>query len=201
MYALPNGNILTTTGTGVHEINRSGVLVQSKITGVSGRFVEYVVIGDCANQGDIPWASTSPITGTTPAGGARMYRHLQLDRPRCRHLHRRSLHLQQRPDPGPANETELVLVPLTLTVTATPPNIDVSPLSLSSSQAPNTTTQQPLNVGNTGGSALTWSIFEDVSGSPDMVDWSDNFDSYATGSQLHGQGGWKGWDNNPAAGR
>ncbi len=33
-----------------------------------------------------------------------------------------------------------------------------------------------------------------------MVDWSDNFDSYATGSQLHGQGGWKGWDNNPAAG-
>ena len=33
-----------------------------------------------------------------------------------------------------------------------------------------------------------------------MVDWSDNFDSYATGSQLIGQGGWEGWDNNPAAG-
>ncbi len=32
------------------------------------------------------------------------------------------------------------------------------------------------------------------------VDWSDNFDSYATGSQLHGQGGWKGWFNDPAAG-
>ena len=30
--------------------------------------------------------------------------------------------------------------------------------------------------------------------------WSDNFDSYATGSQMHGQGGWKGWDNSPAAG-
>ena len=30
--------------------------------------------------------------------------------------------------------------------------------------------------------------------------WSENFDSYATGSQLHGQGGWKGWDNSPAAG-
>ena len=25
--------------------------------------------------------------------------------------------------------------------------------------------------------------------------WVDDFDSYATGSQLHGQGGWKGWDN------
>ncbi|MCI0396153.1 MAG: DUF11 domain-containing protein [Chloroflexi bacterium] len=26
--------------------------------------------------------------------------------------------------------------------------------------------------------------------------WFENFDSYATGSQMHGQGGWKGWDNN-----
>lgn len=30
--------------------------------------------------------------------------------------------------------------------------------------------------------------------------WSDNFDSYATGSQMHGQGGWTGWDNSAAAG-
>ena len=28
--------------------------------------------------------------------------------------------------------------------------------------------------------------------------WSDNFDSYETGSELHGQGGWQAWDNNPA---
>ena len=27
--------------------------------------------------------------------------------------------------------------------------------------------------------------------------WLEDFDSYATGSQLHGQGGWKGWDNDP----
>ena len=27
--------------------------------------------------------------------------------------------------------------------------------------------------------------------------WSDNFDSYEDGSPIHGQGGWKGWDNNP----
>jgi len=33
-----------------------------------------------------------------------------------------------------------------------------------------------------------------------MAQWSDNFDSYATGSQLHGQGGWKGWFNDPNAG-
>lgn len=30
--------------------------------------------------------------------------------------------------------------------------------------------------------------------------WSDSFDFYATGSQMHGQGGWKGWDNAPSAG-
>ena len=27
------------------------------------------------------------------------------------------------------------------------------------------------------------------------VVWSENFDSYALGSSMHGQGGWKGWDN------
>jgi len=30
--------------------------------------------------------------------------------------------------------------------------------------------------------------------------WSENFDSYVTGSQMHGQGGWKGWFNVPASG-
>ncbi len=30
--------------------------------------------------------------------------------------------------------------------------------------------------------------------------WSDDFDSYADGSQIHGQGGWVGWGNSPAAG-
>lgn len=31
------------------------------------------------------------------------------------------------------------------------------------------------------------------------ADWSENFDSYALGSGLHGQGGWHGWDGNPSA--
>lgn len=30
--------------------------------------------------------------------------------------------------------------------------------------------------------------------------WIDHFDRYATGSQMHGQGGWKGWGNVPGAG-
>ena len=42
VYELPNGNILTTNGSGVHEIDRSGNLVETKITGVSARFITYV---------------------------------------------------------------------------------------------------------------------------------------------------------------
>lgn len=39
VYELANGNILTTNGAGVHEIDRSGNLVETKISGVSARFI------------------------------------------------------------------------------------------------------------------------------------------------------------------
>jgi hypothetical protein len=35
---------------------------------------------------------------------------------------------------------------------------------------------------------------EEIGGS---VVWSENFDSYTNGQDLHGVGGWKGWDNDP----
>ncbi len=44
-YELPNGNILTTNGSGVHEIDRAGNLVETKIAGVSARFVTFVQPG------------------------------------------------------------------------------------------------------------------------------------------------------------
>ncbi|MBN2459982.1 MAG: choice-of-anchor J domain-containing protein, partial [Candidatus Cloacimonetes bacterium] len=43
VYELPNGNILVTDGDGVHEIDRSGNLIEDKITGVSGRFINLVI--------------------------------------------------------------------------------------------------------------------------------------------------------------
>ena len=91
-------------------------------------------------------------------------------------------------------------LPLAVKPSASTPIINVTPSSLSSTQAPNTSTQQNLNVGNVGTAELTWSIFEDETAAPELVDWSDNFDSYATGSQLIGQGGWDGWGGNAAAG-
>ena len=42
VYELPNGNILTTNGTGVYEISRAGALVDTKITGVSAQYIERV---------------------------------------------------------------------------------------------------------------------------------------------------------------
>lgn len=42
VYELPNGNILTANGSGVHEIDRSGNLVETKISGVSAHYLEYI---------------------------------------------------------------------------------------------------------------------------------------------------------------
>lgn len=44
-YELPNGNILTTNGNGVHEIDRSGALVETKLAGVSARFITFITGG------------------------------------------------------------------------------------------------------------------------------------------------------------
>jgi hypothetical protein len=49
--------------------------------------------------------------------------------------------------------------------------------------------------GNTGSAVY----YDDLSLVFQVPDWYDNFDSYVTDSSLHGQGGWKGWGNDPAA--
>ena len=42
VYELPNGNILTTNGSGVHEIDRTGDLIETRISGVSARYIQFV---------------------------------------------------------------------------------------------------------------------------------------------------------------
>ncbi|MCB9135042.1 MAG: hypothetical protein H6636_06425 [Anaerolineales bacterium] len=86
----------------------------------------------------------------------------------------------------------------TVNVITLPPTIEVSPTSLSSTQYNDTTVTQSLDISNTGDEDLDWSIFEDQGAAPAEI-WSDNFDSYATGQNLHGVGGWKGWGNSAAA--
>lgn len=63
VHELPNGNILTTDGNGVHEIDRLGNLVETKVSGVSARFIELVVnpsliFADGFESGDVSrWSS------------------------------------------------------------------------------------------------------------------------------------------------
>lgn len=79
------------------------------------------------------------------------------------------------------------------------PDIAVNPTFIDETVALDTPTTVNLDVMNVGGGVITWTLFEDTAAVGPLVDWSDNFDSYATDSSLHGQGGWKGWFNDPAA--
>lgn len=42
--------------------------------------------------------------------------------------------------------------------------------------------------------------FEGAAGPDPSAPFHENFDSYVAGSDIHGQGGWKGWGNDPSAG-
>ncbi|MCB0006492.1 MAG: S8 family serine peptidase [Anaerolineales bacterium] len=100
-------------------------------------------------------------------------------------------------DPAPPNSYMPIAA---FAIDALPPALDLSATSLSATVAPDQTTNVDLTIGNTGEQSLEWSLFEYGPITAVEGGWSDNFDSYATGSQLHGQGGWKGWANDPSAG-
>jgi len=92
-------------------------------------------------------------------------------------------------------------LPVAVSPSAAPPDISVSPELFDTAQRVDTVKTRPLTVGNSGGSPLEWEIYEDAGAGkgPELADWSDNFDSYPTDTQLQGVGGWKGWGNDPAA--
>jgi hypothetical protein len=64
VYQLPNGNILTTTGTGVHEIDRLGNLVETKIGGVGAQYIE--LIQTSPGPSPTPTGSAAPTSTATP---------------------------------------------------------------------------------------------------------------------------------------
>ncbi|MGH9379316.1 MAG: S8 family serine peptidase [Thermoanaerobaculia bacterium] len=80
------------------------------------------------------------------------------------------------------------------------PDIGLDPASISATLPQGSSATDELTISNLGGADLIWSIFEDAGAPRGGEAWSDGFDTYATGSQMHGQGGWKGWANDPAAG-
>ncbi|MCA9869800.1 MAG: hypothetical protein KC487_05405, partial [Anaerolineae bacterium] len=111
------------------------------------------------------WLSTDPISGTTAAGLGTDVDVTFDSTGLAGGVYNANLCITSNdPDAGPGNGTDLVVVPVELTVEEPPepPNIDVNPLSLSSSQETNTTTNQPLIVANTGGGTLDWTIDEEA---------------------------------------
>ena len=80
------------------------------------------------------------------------------------------------------------------------PAIAVDPDSFDTSLEADQQLTETLTISNDGDADLTWDIDEDDGATLGGGDWSDNFDSYPPGSQMHGQGGWKGWFNDPNAG-
>jgi len=49
VYELPNNNILTTNNDGVHEIDRFGNLIETKISGVGSRFISFIELSPSAS--------------------------------------------------------------------------------------------------------------------------------------------------------
>ncbi|HSN74113.1 MAG TPA: choice-of-anchor J domain-containing protein, partial [Anaerolineae bacterium] len=116
----------------------------------------------CSALSDIPWLSLSATAGSN-AGGTNTDVTVTFDSTGLANgTYTGNLCVTSNdPDAGPGNGTDLVIVPVELVVEGEPPNIDVDPLALSATQPTNTTTQQTLDVGNTGGADLTWAIAEE----------------------------------------
>jgi len=120
----------------------------------------------CAAPSDIPWLSLSPTSGSTlPGASASVAVTLDATSLSAGSYSANLCVNSNDPDAGPGNGTAQVIVPVSLTVTAPvlEPVIDVSPASLTSTQATNLTTTQTLTVGNTGTADLNWVIAEEAS--------------------------------------
>ncbi len=181
----------TATGNGLQ--NLAGTWQAAMDVGQQG--LPFVISGTSGCSGDVPWLSVSPTAGTTPQQESSDVTVTFDSTGLTPGTYNGNLCVA-----GNAPANPLVTVPVTLTVEGAPV-ITVAPASLESIQLPDTAVTQQMTISNTGDVDLTWDIYEDDgAGFVFGNSWADNFDSYATGSQLHGQGGWKGWDNSPAAG-
>jgi subtilisin family serine protease len=103
--------------------------------------------------------------------------------------------LLQRGESAPAVGMPIAVIPRLV-----PPGIDVAPTSLTASVLPDGSANRALTLHNSGGEDLVWSISaaEPATANGRGGFWSEDFDSYSAGQDIHGVGGWKGWDNNPS---
>ena len=120
-------------------------------------------------SGDIPWASVSPASGTTPPALTTTV-DVAFD----------STGLGEGSYTGnlcvASNDPDepLVVVPVELTVESGPPDIEVDPTSLFSAQPTGSVVVKPLDISNVGGENLDWEVIEElpsVSIAPSGIDF------------------------------
>jgi hypothetical protein len=98
------------------------------------------------------------------------------------------------PDDG-----EITRLPIVVVASAPPPVIDIDPLALESTQEQDAVVDETLTISNLGVRDLEWELYEDSLMTMSInADWLDSFDTYTLGT-IQGQGGWKGWYNDPDA--
>jgi hypothetical protein len=136
VYELPNGNILTTNGSGVFEIDRANTLVSTKFTGSGAQYIEYVAPPSvCTNLVDVPWLAVAPAAGATAGGGATPVTVSFDSTSLAAGTYTANLCIDSNdPDPGPGNGTDLVVVPVTLTV-LTPTALTIGDIALAAPPA------------------------------------------------------------------
>ncbi len=191
----------TTTGNGLQYTGAWAPAVDSGTNTQQG--FPFIVEGTPSGGGgkgcdlptDIPWLTVTPDNGTTNAGGSDDVTVVFDSNGLNPGVYEGTLCVGSD-DP----DEPLVEVPVMLTVAeAGEPDILVEPDSLMQTVPPDGAATEALTISNVGGGVLTWDIFESEATAP-LGGWMDDFDSYATGSQMHGQGGWKGWFNDPNVG-
>ncbi len=138
---------------------------------------------------DIPWLSEDPTSGTILPGDCEVVDVTFDSTGLVPATYNGTLEITSN-DP----DEPVIDVPVELIVIGEPA-IVVSPLTLDATVLLDGSTTLPLTISNVGFADLDWNVYD---GAQD-VGWSDNFDSYPTGTSMHGVGGWKGWANSPAA--
>jgi hypothetical protein len=171
--------------------NQAGLWV-SLLDGVTPQDIPFLVNGAGGGPVDVPWLSENPTSGqnTVPVDVTFDPTGMSVGD------YFATLVIASNDVDEPT-----VYVPVTMTIVDAVPVISVDPTSLESTQIQDEIVALPLTISNLGNADLEWSLYDN--GTPLgglLVDWSENFDSYANDSQMHGQGGWKGWFNDPNAG-
>jgi PKD repeat protein len=167
-YTLQEIDVSAFADGGTHTLEFHSLLTG---TGNTNFFVDDVMLeGPCSSPDVISWLDLSSTNGTTAAGSSTDVT-VTLDSSGLAVDTYEALLCVNSDDPA----TPLVEVPVTMTVSDTIPAINVTPMFITSTQAPSTTTTETLSISNTGSGSLDWTIDEAEAGGGTSCDSPTDF--------------------------